>query len=124
MTYPNHRGSSCLFSTVQNTSGYSKVFGFLPPHGVRLGAGQEFSMWGDVREAIIRGERSGSIRSMQAFEKAVSRGDITILHTPNPILEDVNYPYDVQMVVIHGGSLALFNPCWESQASVDDPDVR
>jgi hypothetical protein len=113
--------SSCLFSTVKNTSGGAKTFGFLPPHGRRLGISEEFTCFGNILEAIIRDERVTGRRQQKAFEAAISRGDIEILSTPNPILEDENGT--VQMLILKDGVLSQYDPCWESYASPDDPEV-
>ena len=45
--------TSCLFSTVKNGTGGRRKFGFLPPHGRELDTDEEFTVWGDIREAII-----------------------------------------------------------------------
>lgn len=119
MTIRNHASSS-LFSTVVNTSGRKKKFGFLPPHGRELAANEEYSVFGQITEAIQRSDRAGGARSRYAFQQAIDRGDIEIVRTPNPILQDESGTFS-KMIVLHAGALALHDPSWESQASQDDP---
>ena len=110
---------SCLYSTVKNTSGQAKIFGFLPPHGRRLLPDEEFTIFGDIRSAITSGERGGraeSRRDVLAFEAAINRGDIVILNTPSPILQNA-VTGAVEMIVINSSNaLALAEPCWATDA--------
>ena len=103
---------SCLVTTLQNTSGKELFFGFLPPHGVRLIAGEEINVFGDIKEAVNRGDRFGS-RSMQALLDALDRGDITILSTPLPIAWD-DTDGDAQVMGVANSVLVLSDPCWET----------
>jgi hypothetical protein len=116
---------TCLYSTVKNISGKAKIFGFLPPHGRRLLDDEEFTVFGDVRQAVASGQRGGraeSRRDILAFEAAINRGDLTILHTCAPILQNPNSG-DPKMVVINDSNvLALADPCWLSSQSGDPTD--
>jgi hypothetical protein len=107
----------CLYSTVKNTSGVRKKFGFLPPHGRELAAGEELSVWGDIREALIRHERTEARRSMVAFEAALRRGDIEIISTPGIILLDDSNPGSTQMLRLRNGTLGITSPCWNVNVS-------
>ncbi len=113
----------CLYSTVKNTSGGRKKFGFLPPHGRELAANEEFTVYGDVREAIIRFERTEARRSIIAFENAIERRDITIISTPNPILEDHMAPNASKMIRLNGGVLGVVDPCWDFPQSSSISEV-
>lgn len=110
----------CLYSTVRNTSGGRKKFGFLPPHGRELAANEEFTVYGDIKEAIIRFERTEARRSIIAFENAIQRGDLTIINTPNPILEDQTTNAS-KMVRLNNGTLGVVDPCWYTSSSVAQP---
>lgn len=110
---------SCLYSTVKNTSGYQRTFGFLPPHGRKLAVGEEFTVFGDIREALVRFERTSARQNMLAFEGSLRRGSLTIISTPSPIIEDDADPGASYMLYIHNGSLGVKDPCWEG--SVSDP---
>jgi hypothetical protein len=108
--------TSCLFSTVRNTSGETKTFGFLPPHGRKLNNDEEFTIFGHVTEAIIRHDRTESRRSVSAFLAATQRGDITVVSTPAPILHDEDGDRS-QMLTFRGGNLGVADPCWTSSVS-------
>lgn len=102
----------CLYSTVQNSSGVAKTFGFLPPHGVKLAAGQEYTVFGNIVDKI-KGRRS-----QIAFAKAVDEGTITILNTPAPILTDTGNG-NVRQLTLHNGSLSAIAPCWQTSDSLE-----
>ncbi len=111
--------TTCLYSTVKNTSGGSKTFGFLPPHGHKLAANEEFTVFGDVRQAMFgnRGsERSVARRDIMAFENAIARGDLQIISTPSPILQDVSTGIS-RMLQSDDGVLSAIDPCWFDSVS-------
>jgi len=108
--------TTCLYSSVKNTSGVRKRFGFLPPHGRELAADEEFTVYGDVREAVIKDERVGCRRHIVAFEAAMARGDIQILNTPSPILLDAT-TNESKMLQLDGGTLGTTDPCWLNSVS-------
>jgi len=106
--------TSCLYSTVKNTSGGIKNFGFLPPHGRTLANNEEFTIFGDVRQALggNRGnERSVQRRDTAAFEAAVAAGNLTILETPSLVIKDTvtNNSKTLQSA---NGVLSVVDPCW------------
>lgn len=114
----------CLFSTVRNTSGGRLILGFLPPHGRELAANEEFTLFGNILDAIAHrnGDRVTSRRHIRAFEDAISRGDIVIVHTPNPIFKDTATGA-IKMAKTTSGTLGLADPCWANAGSVvDDVD--
>lgn len=115
----------CLFSTVRNASGKPKLFGFLPPHGRRLDVDEEFSVFGNILDAIAHGnggDRNVSQRWISSFEAAISRGDLLIIKTPNPIFEDTATGV-TKMAEVTSGVLGIADPCWLSSGSVVD-DIR
>jgi hypothetical protein len=113
--------TSCLYSVTKNTSGVRKKFGFLPPHGKELASGEEFVVFGDIREAVIRHERTEGRRNVIALERALQRGDIEIVSTPNVILEDTNNRGVSKMLTYVGGTLGVADPCWNG--SFSDPPI-
>jgi len=113
---PSPYVTTCLYSSVKNISDVAKKFPCLPPHGVELGVGEEVTVFGNILEAINRGDRSGR-KHMDSFEAALREGFLEIRNTPSPIFED-EVTDDVQMIVTQSGSLALANPCWETSISV------
>lgn len=109
--------SDCLYSTVKNVSGSTKKFTFLPPHGRELAAGEEFTVLGDIVEAVIRGERVTSQRNLNALKRCVEDDtpSLEIIKTPNPIIYDPVNHYS-KMLVIEGGVLGYNAPCWDSES--------
>jgi hypothetical protein len=115
----------CLYSVVQNTSGGTRKFGFLPPHGVELASNEEFTVFGNILEALTRDFRATSRRHHIAFTAAINRGDLKILSTPSPILEDATTG-EPKTLTITGGTLAVADPCWltsDSQSESGDAGV-
>lgn len=115
--------TSCLYSTVKNTSGGRKKFGFLPPHGRELAANEEFTVFGDIKQALIRFERTEARRNIIAFERALQRGDLEIISTPNPILEDqdAGTGHPSKMLRLYGGTLGTVAACWNTSTSLEIP---
>lgn len=111
----------CLYSTVKNTSGARCKFGFLPPHGRELDANEEFTVFGDIKQAIIRFDRGESRRAIIAFEQALIDGALEIISTPNPILEDDSNPGSTKMLNLRNGTLGTLDPCWNTSTSVTQP---
>lgn len=111
----------CLFSTVRNASGGRMVFGFLPPHGRELQANEEMTIFGNVLDMVANfsGDRNSSRRHIHAFESAINRGDLVVVHTPAPIFQDTT-TQDIKMATLAGGSLGVADPCWASSGSVVD----
>jgi len=111
---------SCLYSTIKNISGVTKIFGFLPPHGRELANDEEFTVFGDVRQNLggNRGsERSVARRDNAAFEEAIESGDIEIMQTPSPILEDTVTGLP-KMLQLTSGTLSTVDPCWHNSISL------
>ena len=106
---------SCLVTTLKNASGQEKFFGFIPPHGKRLDADEEINVFGDIKEAVNRGDRFGN-RNMQALLDALDRGDIEIISTPLPIAFDETLQVS-KVMGIDNGALYLSDPCWETSLS-------
>lgn len=109
--------TSCLYSTVKNTSGKRMPFGFLPPHGRTLEVDEEFTVFGDIRQAVFKDiERTTGRRSAAAFEAALQRGDMQILSTPAPILRDTADD-SVHMLQVTGDALVVVDPCFYNSTS-------
>ena len=114
----------CLFSAVRNTSGGRMICGFLPPHGRELAANEEYSSFGDIWDTVAHmngGDRNASRRHINGFLQAVNDGDLIIVHTPNPIMQDVVTGV-TKMIRLSSGTLGVTDPCWNLTGSiVDDP---
>lgn len=111
-------GTACLYSKVKNTSGVTKTFGFLPPHGKTLAAGETAHVFGDIRQAMVRFERNEARRNILALEAAIQLGDIEIIHSDAVIVtDDANPGAAPQQVRLHNGTLGVAPACWEQSAS-------
>lgn len=124
MAYPeNSTDTTSLYSTFKNTSGGTKKFGFLPPHGQELAADEEFTVFGNLVEAMTRFERATDRRHHQAFIAAIENGDIEVVHTPAVTLRDVTTG-DTKQIELDNGSLTVVDPSWDpsfSDSAVDVP---
>lgn len=69
-----------MLTKVINTSGASKFFGFLPPHGRRLTDNGEVTLHGDLRSTLGAGRnRYNRTREITALDLACSDGDICMV---------------------------------------------
>jgi hypothetical protein len=70
---------------VTNTSGATKHFCFLPPHGLTLANGETTTVDGDLRTVLAsgRGRYSGS-RDVAALDAAVAAGRVSETQLPDP----------------------------------------
>ena len=75
-----------LYTTVKNTSGHARVFGFLGTHGKRLENNATYTVRGDL-VASLGGKKSS--RGFSALEKALIAGDMTITASPAVYLTDI-----------------------------------
>lgn len=114
--------TTCLYSTVKCKVVGGRTFGFLPPHGRRLAYNEELVVFGDIKQAVIKFERTEARRSIIAFERALQRGDLEIVNTPNVILtDDANPGAQSQMLRLHNGTLGVIDPCWRTSTSNTPP---
>jgi hypothetical protein len=78
-----------LYTTVENTSGSARVFGFLGPRGMRLAAGEVVTLPGDLVAALgAQHQKGGSRRKFDAMERSLAAGSLSIRSRPAPILYD------------------------------------
>lgn len=103
-------------TTVKNTSGATKRFGFLPPHGMELSADEEVTVFGDIREAVNRGDRFGN-RWMTALASALEDDALQIVNTPAPIFYDETADA-VKILVVDNSSVSLADPVWADSLTV------
>ena len=103
-------------TTIKNISGGTKRFGFLPPHGMELASDEEVTVFGDIREAVNRGDRFGN-RWMTALANALEADELQIVNTPAPIFYDETLD-TVKILVVDNGTVALADPCWEDSISI------
>jgi hypothetical protein len=113
--------TSCLYSTVRNISGGSKKFGFIPPHGWELEDGEQRTVFGNILEAIQRGngDRDMPQRHITAFENSINAHEIEIVNTPSPIFYDETLDAS-KTLIVDGGTLTVVDPCWFNSISISD----
>lgn len=104
--------TTCLSSTVKNTSGSTKTFSFLPNHGYTLTAGQEKTFVGDIVSLVAA--KSG--RDLAAFMAALESGAITIVQTPAPIMYDETDDVS-QRLALDNSTLFAADVCWDDSGS-------
>jgi hypothetical protein len=76
---PYSPSTSGLYTTVENTSGAAKVFGFLGTHGKRLEANETFTVPGDL---VSKLGAHRSQRKFKSLESALTAGDLKIVSSP------------------------------------------
>lgn len=105
---------AALYSVVQNSSGVSKRFPCLPPHGRTLAADEEVTLLGDAYAAVIRGGRPQ--RHLTDFVANLNAGLLTLVSQPAPILYDETLAAS-KLVGVDNGSVTLADPVFESSES-------
>lgn len=103
----------CLFTIVKNTSGASKKFGFLPPHGVTLAADEELHVFGNLQDAIQRGGHK-NVRAQNALAQALSDGDLEIKSSPCTVVYDT-VDLASYFVGSSNSAVALYNPGFDDE---------
>jgi hypothetical protein len=93
-------------TVIRNTSGSTRFFAFLPPHGAELAHNQDFSYPGDLF-AVLSGK--GSRRDFDALAAEVNAGRIQVLQTPVAVRFDTAAGR-VRQVNINAGSVAVADP--------------
>ena len=105
-----------LYSTIKNTSGESRYFDFLPPHGVTLADDEELQLIGDIRNTITIGKEFGQAqRTIKAFEQAVADGDLTIVSIAPMVLQDAATG-NSKLLVLSGGLLSVTDMPYDSDS--------
>lgn len=108
--------SLCFETKVRNMTGRTAVFGFLPPHGKRLEAGEEYSFFGDFAALM---SAIGSQRKRESFKTAIVAGDIAVVTTPAQHYYDETL--DVTKVIdVDNGAVSVADPCWGAYSSSID----
>lgn len=70
---------------ITNNTGATRVFGFIPPHGVQLADGEDITVDGDLRTVLATGRnRYGRSTELAALSKMEARGDITVEELAEP----------------------------------------
>jgi hypothetical protein len=152
-----------LYTTVKNiasiipsgggnpTQYIQMFFGFLPPHGRNMLAGEEITIFGDLQAWISNSRPTPNERARRSLEAALTgiqqsgvaqygnqslvkwpstnypNGRIigqclAIINTPAPILKDTN-TNQLFMMSATNGSFAAITPCWDVSVQYDQPVV-
>lgn len=107
--------SNCLHTTVKNTSGTERTFGYLGPRGKRLSAGQSFTVPGDLVATL---GAMTSKRRFNALKGSLDRGSLAILSSPGVFLYDETDDR-TRMLAVNNGELGSVDPCYDSSGSSD-----
>jgi hypothetical protein len=69
---------------ITNTSGASKFFGFIPPHGAQLDNGANVVVDGDLATVLAGGRNRYSRKTeLHAMKTAVANGEVTVADLPD-----------------------------------------
>lgn len=102
------KDTDCLYTTVQNTSGKERVFGYLGERGKRLGVGELITVPGNIAD-ILGGKTSK--RKFKALERSLMNGTLKIVQTPAVHLYDPTND-ETQILALDAGALGVADPCW------------
>jgi len=109
--------TDCILTTVKNTSGASKRFSFLPPHGKEMASNEEYTFEGDLVSAVRRpGGFVASKRVIAGLTAALENGDLEVIKTPAPVFYDPTLDV-TKMLKVDNGLLLLADPCWLATSS-------
>jgi hypothetical protein len=98
-----------LYTTVENTSGSDKVFGFLGTHGKRLEANETYTVPGDL---VSKLGAQRSQRKFKALESALQTGDLKIVSSPAVYLYDATDEVTRELS-IDNGVIGTVDPQWD-----------
>jgi hypothetical protein len=113
----------CIYTTLRNSSGVTRYFDYLPPHGRRLAAAEEINIPGDWLPWM-----RGNLRKMRGFASDLTNCLIEIVKTPEQHCHVVGEENDLDLirtVTIHRDPatdedvVVAIEPCW--QCSEDSP---
>lgn len=116
--------AGCLFTIVKNTSGGSKHFGFLPPHGVTLDADEELHIFGDIYAAINHGAGHRRKQRQDALGLAITDGDLEIKSSPCAVIYDAQDLASYR-VGVYNGTVRAQVPDWNDDVheSIGEADA-
>lgn len=116
--------TTCLRTTVKNTSGSARHFGFLGVghKGKTLAANESFTQPGNLADTL------GAMRDQrrfQALERCLKSGALEIVKSPGVFLYDETNDR-TQVLALEGRDLGKVDPCYLADGSslfVDDDDT-
>jgi hypothetical protein len=106
-----------LHTVVENKTGGERVFGFLGPRGMRLGAGEVVAIPGDLVASLgAQYQRGGNRRRFDAMQRSLKNGSLQINSRPMPIVYDAVAEQPVGLAVV-SGALGTVAPTYTTDAS-------
>jgi len=99
-----------LYTTVQNTSGASRVFGFLTKHGKRLANNATYTVPGDLVHAL---GAARSQRQFKALERALNTGALKIVKSPSVYLLSETGGVTEELAMNSSRVLGTSTPSWQ-----------
>lgn len=105
--------TTSLYTTVKNTSGVAKVFGFLGERGKRLAVDESYTQRGNL---ISKLGAQTSKRRFQALERSLEEGRLEIISTPGVHVYDATLD-ETKVLAIDNGILGVVDPTWLSSGS-------
>lgn len=93
---------------VKNTSGGTKKFSFLPPHGAELADEEEMDIDGDLVTLLASHKRKTA-----GLHAALLAGDLDILFTPAPVFFDVTADA-IKTLEVDNSVVADVDATWDS----------
>jgi hypothetical protein len=110
-----------LYTTVKNTSGAERVFGFLSKHGKRLANNATFTVPGDLVGAL---GAQRSQRQFQALERALTSGALEIVKSPSVYLLSETGGVTRELGMLGTKELATTLPSYKGGGDVIEGDLN
>ena len=107
--------TACLYTTVKNKTGKTRVFGFLGVRGMRLVADEIVTVRGDL---VAKLGSQTSARRFNALERSLLAESLEIQSTPAVHLYDA-VSDDVKQLALSNDVLGVVDPCWDTSGSSD-----
>lgn len=108
--------TDCLYTSVKNVSGKTRVFGYLGVRGMRLDPDEVVTVRGNLIETL--GGKT-SARKFKSLERSLdSLSSLEIVSTPAVHLYDAVLDQTKQLAV-QNDQLGIVDPCWYSSGSSD-----
>jgi len=105
-----------LYTVVESLAAGERVFGFLGPRGMRLGASEVVAVPGDLVASLgSMHQQGGKRRKFDALERSLKAGSIRINSLPAPVLYDpvAEAP---KSIAITNGTLGVVDPSYVATA--------
>ena len=88
-------------TVLRNTSGASRYFGYIPPHGRTLANGDDVQFQGDIYEIL---GRPGYKLALTSFLNDITAKRIEVLQTPTVVAWDATAGKAAELIVDNGSA--------------------